>query len=86
MERYEYEIIEIVDNNDGTVNWKEMKEKLNALGAQGWHLVTGFSNELGSNTSVVVKEGKKQGTNSTIDQNILIFERKIEVEKIENEK
>ena len=85
MERYEYEIIEIVDNNDGAVDWKAMKEKLNALGAQGWRLVVGFSNELGSNTSVIIKDGKKQGTNSTIDQNILIFERKIEVEKSENE-
>lgn len=77
MERYEYEIVEITDESDGRVNWKRMKEKLNQLGAEGWHLVSSFSNELGSNTSIVVSEGRKLGKNSTIEQNILIFERKL---------
>ena len=89
---YEYLVIDIIDK-DGSVNTAELTQKLNKYGAEGWHLVSAYSNELGKNTISIAGFG----LNSTADQNILIleraieedeesFQRKIEYEKIEKEK
>lgn len=52
-----------------------MTHTLNELGIDGWHLVTAYSNELGKNALSGGAGGVLLGVNSTIDENILIFER-----------
>ncbi len=64
---YEYKVISLSDNNTGSVNTYELSDILNNLGRQGWRLRSAYTNELGVNQSF--------GTNSTMDQNVLILER-----------
>ena len=78
---YQYKAISLLDvgglfrSNSGRVNTDAMSETLNALGMEGWHLVTAYSNELGKNALSGGAGGFIMGTNSTVDENILIFER-----------
>ena len=58
-----------------------MAERLNELGIEGWHLVTAYSNELGKNALSGGVGGAVFGVNSTIDENILIFERFVRISK-----
>ena len=58
----------IIDTNELMLN-------LNSLGIEGWHLVSAYSNEIGHTSSSSGFGGFSTGTNATIDQNILIFER-----------
>jgi len=73
---YEYKAISMVDNHffssrSGRADIAYMNEILNELGLEGWRLVTAYTNELGKNA---VSAGGF-GVNSTMDENILIFER-----------
>ena len=78
---YQYKAISLMDvgglfrSNSGRVDTEAMTEALNALGMEGWHLVTAYSNELGKNAMSGGAGGFIVGTNSTVDENILIFER-----------
>ena len=78
---YEYKVISLQDisglfnRNSGRVNTEAMMQTLNDLGIDGWHLVTAYSNELGKNALSGGAGGFIMGTNSTVDENILIFER-----------
>ena len=78
---YQYKAISLMDvgglfrSNSGRVNTEAMTQTLNALGMEGWHLVTAYSNELGKNAMSGGAGGVLLGTNSTVDENILIFER-----------
>ena len=78
---YEYKVISLLDigglfkSNSGRVNTVEMAQTLNELGIDGWHLVTAYSNELGKNALSGGAGGVLLGVNSTVDENILIFER-----------
>lgn len=78
---YQYKVISLLDigglfkSNSGRVNTEAMMQKLNELGMEGWHLVTAYSNELGKNALSGGAGGFIMGTNSTVDENILIFER-----------
>lgn len=56
-----------------------MTQVLNELGLDGWHLVTAYSNELGKNALSGGIGGVMTGVNSTIDENILIFERFVKI-------
>ena len=67
--------------NSGAVDTVAMAEKLNELGIDGWHLVTAYSNELGKNAMSGGVGGSVLGVNSTVDENILIFERFIKIKK-----
>ncbi len=71
---WEYKVVSLVDSDSG-VDWLEMQETLNELGMDGWHLISAYCNELGVNSRSVGFGGFTSGTNSTVDQNILIFER-----------
>ena len=74
---YEYKAISLQDigglwqNNSGRVDLTTMNSVLNELGLDGWRLVTAYSNELGKNAM--------WNTNSTVDENILIFERFVKI-------
>ena len=82
---YEYKVISLSDvsglfkSNSGRVNTEGMTEVLNELGIDGWHLVTAYSNELGKNALSGGAGGVLMGINSTIDENILIFERFVRI-------
>ena len=84
---YEYKVISMLDQsglfrkNSGAVDTVAMAEKLNELGIDGWHLVTAYSNELGKNAMSGGVGGSVLGVNSTVDENILIFERFIRINK-----
>ena len=72
---YEYLTLSLVDNKDGGIDVEEISNSLNDLALEGWHLKCAFSNELGRNSRSNGVGGIASGTNSTIDQNILILER-----------
>ena len=72
---YEYKVISLVDEDGGYIDIKQLTTNLNALGVEGWHLVSAYSNEIGHTSSSSGYGGYSTGTNATVDQNILIFER-----------
>ena len=82
---YEYKVISMLDvgglfqSNSGRVNTEAMTQTLNDLGIDGWHLVTAYSNELGKNALSGGAGGMLLGVNSTVDENILIFERFVKI-------
>ena len=82
---YEYKVISMLDigglfkNNSGRVDTAAMTQTLNELGIDGWHLVTAYSNELGKNALSGGAGGVLLGVNSTVDENILIFERFVKI-------
>ena len=71
----QYKVISLVDENGGYIDAMQLTVNLNTLGIEGWHLVAAYSNEIGHNSSSSGYGGYSSGTNSTVDQNILIFER-----------
>ena len=82
---YEYKVISMLDigglfeSNSGRVDTAAMAQTLNELGIDGWHLVTAYSNELGKNALSGGAGGILLGVNSTVDENILIFERFVKI-------
>ena len=72
---YEYKVIGIVDEINGSINVEQLMENLNYWGRQGWHLRCAFTNELGKNATSIGVAGVSFGTNSTADQSVLILER-----------
>jgi len=78
---YEYKVISLSDvgglfsSNSGRVDVEKMTSVLNDMGLDGWHLVIAYSNELGKNALSGGAGGVMLGVNSTVDENILIFER-----------
>lgn len=75
----EYTILNIFDDKNGLIDVDDMLEKMNDLALDGWKLVSTLTNELGKNTSSIGISGIVSGVNATIEQNILIFERKIKI-------
>jgi hypothetical protein len=82
---YEYKVISMLDvgglfqSNSGRVNTEAMTQTLNDLGIDGWHLVTAYSNELGKNALSGGAGAMLLGVNSTVDENVLIFERFVKI-------
>ena len=74
---YEYDIVTIQDLHSGEADTSEMLLTINKYASQGWRLHTIFTNEIGKNSHTQIF-GISQ-INSTIDQTILVFERKIPV-------
>ena len=72
---YEYKVLNIRDKSTGNIDINEISQQLNILGRKGWHLRCAYTNELGKNSSTFGIGGISSGTNSTIDQSILILER-----------
>lgn len=82
---YEYKVISLSDasglfkRNSGSVDIEAMTQILNDLGLDGWHLITAYSNELGKNALSGGVGGALMGVNSTVEENILIFERYVKI-------
>ena len=78
---YEYDVVAIYDNQSGSVNVSELRNTLKRYADDGWRLVSMVINEVGHNSNSTGFGGVSSGTNATIDQNILVFERCIERRK-----
>lgn len=74
---YEYQVERIVDNNRGATNIDIMEQTIFRMAIDGWRLHTVFTNELGRNQQTFSGHGMANGTNETIDEVVLIFEREI---------
>ena len=72
---YEYDVVTITDKSTGDMDFVSLKNVLSERGKLGWRLVNSFTNEIGVISSSTSFAGSTTGTNATIDQTILIFER-----------
>ena len=77
---WEYKILSLYDNSTGSLEIASLEGTINDLGKEGWHLRCAFTNELGHNSNSGGIMGLSVGTNATIDQNVLVFERFIWLE------
>lgn len=71
----QYAVEQIYDGRNGSVDTKQLSSVLNKYAANGWRLKSSFVNELGSNSTQARVGSFSSGTNSTIDQIVLIFEK-----------
>ena len=76
---WEYKVISLSDEETGSLDPFLLEHTLNEMGLDGWHLRCAYANELGQNMSSSGIGGFSSGTNSTIDQNILILERFVKI-------
>lgn len=74
---YEYDVAVIHDTCYGSTNINQLKTVLMKYSLEGWRLVHIFTNELGKSASSLTVGSITSGSNSTVDQTILIFERMI---------
>jgi len=72
---YEYDVVTITDKSTGAMDVVSLQNVLSERGKLGGRLVNSFTNEIGINRSSTSYAGYTSGTNATIDQTILIFER-----------
>lgn len=72
--RYEYAVESVVDNG-GATNIRQMSELINSYARQGWHVKSIFTNELGHNASSVSVGMVGSGTNYTVDEVVIVFEK-----------
>lgn len=75
--RYEYTTARIIDNADGSTNQMQLQSVLMEYANAGWKLHSVITNEIGKNVSSVSTGRFTGGTNATMDEVILIFERMI---------
>lgn len=68
---YEYDYIVVPNQSDGSTDKERIKSIITSHAMQGWRLVTMYSNEIGKNTITV----GGVGSNVTICEDILVFER-----------
>lgn len=76
---YEYTTLSLVDNDGGGLTTTQVTQLLNDYALYGWRLVSAYANELGHNSTSGGFGGFSTGTNSTVDQHILILERFIRI-------
>ena len=72
---YEYEIVTVDDLANGRVDDIKLANIIKEYARKGWRLHTVFTNELGKNATSATLGNIGTGSNSTIDQTVLIFER-----------
>lgn len=75
--RYEYTTARIIDNADESTNQMQLQSVLMEYANAGWKLHSVITNEIGKNVSSVSIGRFTGGTNATMDEVILIFERMI---------
>lgn len=76
---YEYMSLTYIDDRNGGLDVNEMITQLNEYSLLGWRLKTSITNELGKNSSGVGIGGFSSSTNATIEETILILERKVKI-------
>ncbi len=72
---YEYDYVVVPNMSDGSTNKECIQEVIASHAMQGWRLVTMYSNELGKNSMDVAVAGVGGGTNTTMCEDVLVFER-----------
>lgn len=72
---YEYTVARVLDNRNGSTNQEKLQSVLTEYAMEGWKLHSVITNEIGKNISAVSIGGITGGTNATVDEIILIFER-----------
>lgn len=72
---YEYDYVVVPNKSDGSTDKEHIQEVITNHAMQGWRLVTMYSNELGKNSMGVAVAGVGGGTNTTMCEDIIIFER-----------
>ena len=75
---YEYQALSILDEN-GMANVEKLTGLMNQMGLQGWRLRAAVTNEIGKEALALGVAGLGAGVNSTVDQTVLIFERKVKI-------
>ncbi|MDE6567074.1 MAG: DUF4177 domain-containing protein [Lachnospiraceae bacterium] len=75
--RYEYAVESVVDSG-GSTDTRKMSALINSYAKQGWHVKTIFTNELGHNVSSVSVGMVGSGTNYTVDEVVIVFEKRVE--------
>lgn len=76
---YEYTTLSLVDDDGGGLTTTQVTRLLNDYALDGWRLVSAYANELGHNSTGGGFGGFSTGTNSTVDQHILILERFVRI-------
>lgn len=74
---YEYTVVRVLDNRNGSTNQEKLQSVLTEYAMEGWKLHSVITNEIGKNISAVSIGGITGGTNATVDEIILIFERMV---------
>lgn len=74
---YEYTVARVLDNRNGSTNQEKLQSVLTEYAGDGWKLHSVITNELGKNSNSVGIGGMKSGTNASIDEILLIFERMV---------
>lgn len=80
--KYEYEVVIVDDLSNGCINNLELTHRLDEYSREGWRLHSVINNEIGKNATSSSVGGIGFGTNATINQTVLIFERCIKREEV----
>ena len=73
---YEYDVVVLADDRwSGGFNVEKYTKILKQYAKEGWRLKTVFTNEAGKRSQTFGMGGNSVGTNATIEQTILTFER-----------
>ena len=72
---YEYDYVVVPNKSDGSTNAEKIRSIIISHATQGWRLVTMYSNELGKNSTGITVSGIGGGTNVTMCEDIMVFER-----------
>lgn len=75
---YEYKAISVFDQS-GSANVDMLTETINNMALQGWRLRTAVTNEVGRREFNSRIGNISSGINSTVDQTVLFFERKVKI-------
>ncbi len=79
-ENYEYHVEVVSDRRNGALNRDMLQKVLDRYSGEGWRLHSIFNNEVGKSVSTKEIEEISYEANATIDQTIMVFERKISEE------
>lgn len=72
---YEYDYVVVPNLSNGSTNKKQIEEMISDHAMKGWRLVTMYSNEIGKNSMGVSVSGIGGGTNTTMCEDVMVFER-----------
>lgn len=78
---YEYDYVVVQNKADGSTDEERIKEIMASHAMQGWRLIIMYSNELGKNSVGLTIAGIGGVTNSTICEDVMVFERCIKREE-----
>ena len=81
---YEYATVVVNDDENGRIDVDYLNNILNEYASAGWKLHSILTNEIGKNrtsSSVTTVMTVTTGTNATVEQTIMIFERCIKAEE-----